>query len=147
MIGVRRAPRLWTPFPAQHHRHRKMLELLKRHGASGPHAFSVLLGEAAAGLHGSESRGVAELSWDEFARFAGIEPEMSRHRLVELVEEPFTLIEIEDEDALGFRVRLVSWAEWDQRPKSGAERQRDYRGRQKGQQMSDADFAARMGMV
>ena len=108
-----------------------MLALLDRHGASGPHAVTVLLCEAGAGMHGSDSRGTVELSWSEFARFAGIGPEHAQERLHELTAEPFTLIEIEHETTLGFRARFPRWAEWDKSPKdpTGAKRQRAHRAR------------------
>jgi hypothetical protein len=124
---------LWTPLAAQHHRHPKMIELLERHGVSGPHAFTVLLCEAGAGIHGRHERGVAEMSWREFSSFAGVELNVTRDRLHELAAEPFTLVDVEHEDALGFRVRLVRWAEWDQQPKdrTAAERAQRYRDRQR----------------
>lgn len=110
-----------------------MIELLERHGASGPHAVTVLLSEAAAGVQGRKDRGVAELSWREFATFAGIERGQVQTRLRELAAEPFTLIEIDAETDLGFRARFPRWAEWDKMPKdpSAAERSRAYRERKR----------------
>src|SRR4051812_18253544 len=106
-------PRHWTPLPAQNHRHPKMEELLERHGASGPHAFTVLLGEAAAMLQGKEARGVVEMSWREFARYAGIPRDSVQDRLHELAGEPFTLVEVDHVTALGFRIHFPRWAEWE----------------------------------
>jgi hypothetical protein len=127
------APRLWTTLPAQHHRHGKMEELLERHGASGPHAFTVLLAEAAAMLQGRDSRGVVEMSWRDFARFGGIKRDAVQGRLRELTEEPFTLIEIERLTELGFRARILRWGEWDRMPKdpTATERKRKQRDRER----------------
>jgi hypothetical protein len=110
-----------------------MTELLERHGASGPHSFTVLLAEAAANLQGRDDRGVAEMNWRDFAYLSGIAPEDASRRLHELAGEPFGLIAIEAETTLSFRARLVRWAEWDQMPRdpTSAKRSREYRERQK----------------
>lgn len=110
-----------------------MLELLERHGPSGPHSFTVLLGEAAAGVLGRDAIGHAELSWAEFGHFAGIPVTEVRARLRELAESPFSLVEIVSAGEWTFRVRLVRWEEWDKMPKdrTGAERSARHRAKKK----------------
>ena len=110
-----------------------MIELLRRHGPSGPHAVTVLLAEAAAMIQGRDNKGVAEMAWEEFSRFGGIDPSEARERLSELAEAPFTLIVVESDHALGFRVRFPRWKEWDVAPKdpTAAERKRRQRERER----------------
>lgn len=126
--------RYWVRLPAQHHRSPKIVELLERHGPSGPLSFLVLLSEAAMTATSEEAdRGVAAMSWREFGRYAGIPLEETTERLQELAVDPFELIEIEKSTALGFRARFLRWAEWDGVPKDplAAARAKAYRARKR----------------
>lgn len=144
-------PRLWAPLPAQHHRTGKIEELLELHGASGALAFLVLLSEAAAavGVLGRDARGMAEMSWRDFAKYSGTPLHAARALLEALASEPFTLVAIESENTFGFRVRLLRWAEWDQMPKDprAAERQQRARAKKKAAESVPGEFDPTTGRV
>jgi hypothetical protein len=119
----------WVPLLAGHHRHPKMVALLEQHGAPGPNAFTVLLGEGAS-VPPSGDRGQVKMGWSDFARYAGTEDiETARNVMASMGE--LELVELVEDQPHGFTVRLVKWAEWDLMPKDpgAAERKRKQRER------------------
>lgn len=88
----------------------EMRTLLAKHGAPGPYAYVVLVGEAKARAHGF---GVANMTWSELQHFAGIDGDSGTVRtlLDEMVD--LDLIEWLSHNEQGFAVRLRHFEEWD----------------------------------